>query len=586
MITALRDYQQDLYTASRNALIKNKSVCVQLPTGAGKTPIVAAMCESVNNKNKKAWVVVNRDELITQSSNHLKKWNVPHGKITSNTQESRAFNIHVVSKDTLIRRYDRIKNWPDLLIFDECHLYLDRQIEIASHLDDRAKIIGMTATPERSDGRGLSVKAGGLYDSLLEGPSIPSLTADGFLTPLRYFSPPIIGLENLRTRGEDYDEEELEELLERRKIYGELVGHYEKYGKGKAALIFCRSVKSAYHTAERFRDKGFKFYAINGSSKEFPMTSAKRKELIDALTKGDIDGLTNCDLCTYGLDVPRVEYGASIRPTLSKALYFQMIGRILRPFSIYEKMQNKDGQWVDDLSRLIYKKEDALFFDHVNMCLEHCEEDYPGIPPHYAPHIKWNFDGTEKRKKYKCPECRHLTETGYCPYRKKRMDEYVTRCSDFQKRSNVILCPHLDFMYCPNPHCATCASNPDKNVVDARQPMLVIDTNLIEVTPPVPMKERPIEEQREIQDRIGSAVLSYQKAEETGNIDPGAIGELIKIADSLGHHIMWVYHKFTPTNRKTINIPLLHEIARQKNYHGYWIKNQIEFLRKSHGTEE
>ena len=568
MITALRDYQQELYTNTRNALIKNKSVCMQLPTGAGKTPVMAAMCESVYKKGRRAWVVVNREELITQSSNHLRKWNIPHGQITAKTNESRAFNIHVVSKDTLIRRYDRIKNWPDLLIFDECHLYLDRQIEIASHLSDTAKIIGMTATPERSDGRGLSVKAGGLYDTLVEGPSIPTLTANGFLTPLRYFSPPIIGLENLRTRGEDYDEEELEELLERRKIYGELVGHYEKYGKGKAALIFCRSVKSAYHTAERFRDKGFKFYAIHGSTKEHPMTSKHRKELIDALTNGEIDGLTNCDLCTYGLDVPRVEYGASIRPTLSKALYFQMIGRILRPFT-------------DQVTG--YKKEDALFFDHVNMCIEHSEDDYPGIPPHYAPHIKWNFDGSDKRKKYKCPECRHLTETGYCPYRKKRMDEYVTRCSDFVKRANVILCPHLDFMYCPNPHCATCASNPDKNVIDARKPMVIIDTDLIEVTPPIPMKERPLEEQREIQDRIGSAVLNYQKAEETGNIDPGAIGELIKIADDCAYNIMWVYHKLTPPERKTVNIPLLHEIARQKQFKGYWVKMKIEFLRKEKG---
>lgn len=560
MITALRNYQQDLYNDTREALKTHRAVCMQLATGAGKTPVMAAMCESVLKKDRRAWVVVNREELIEQSSKHLKKWNVNHGKITANAQESRVFKIHVVSKDTLIRRYDRIKNWPDLLIVDESHLFIDRQAEIISHLSDKSKIIGMTATPERGDGRGLSRKAGGVYDILIQGPSIPQLTADGFLTPLRYFSPPIVGLENIKTKGDDYDEEELEELLERRKVYGELVGHYEKYGKGKAALIFCRSVKSAYHTAERFRDKGFNFHCIEGK-----MSKVERRRLIDALTNGEIDGLTNCEIATYGLDIPRVEYGASIRPTLSRALYFQKIGRILRPFH-----NPVTG----------YTKEDALFFDHVNLVLEHQEPNYPGIPPHYAPEIEWNFDGTQRRKKEKCPECRHLTETDYCPYRKQKMTEYATRCSDFVKKSSVVLCPHLDFMYCPNPHCATCASNPDKAVKDARKPMVVIDTDLVEATPPIPLKERPREEQREIQDRIGSAVLSYQIEEKLGRVAADPIGELLKIAEECAYNVLWVYYRLSPEGRKTVNIPLLHEIARQKNYRSYWIKCKIEYIKK------
>lgn len=515
MKTALRDYQNNIYSSARTELIKNKSVCIQLATGGGKTPMMAAMCESVTAKNKRAWIIVNRVELLTQASTHLRKWNVSHGIIAPTMQESRAYNVHVVSKDTLIRRYDKIKNWPDLLIFDEAHLYLDRQIEIASHLPDYSKIIGMTATPERMDGRGLSTLSGGIYDKLISGPSIPDLTRDGYLSPLRYFSPPIDGLQDLHVKGTDYDEEELEALLQRRKIYGELVGHYEKYGKGKPALIFCRSVKSAYQTAERFRDKGFNFHCIEGK-----MSAGKRKELIQALTAGMIDGLTNCEIATYGLDIPRVEYGASIRPTFSRSLYMQMIGRILRPY-------------INPVTG--YKKEDALFFDHVNLVIQHQDENYPGIPLHYVHEITWNFDGTEKRKRDK-------------------------------KNNNIVLCPHLDFMYCQNPRCSTCKNNPDKNIIDARQPMIIVPAELEEIKKPVPLSERSSNERKIIQDRISQAVLDYKN-----NMLDGAVGALLKIADELGYRELWVYHRLTDENRYTINVPLLHEIARQRNYKQGWV---------------
>ena len=121
-MNGLRDYQTDLYIKARNALMKHRAICVQSATGSGKTPLVSAMVESVHNKKKRAWFIVPRKELLQQASKHFRKWNVPHGIIAPNSTESRAYKIHVVSKDTLIRRYDKIKNWPDLMIFDEGHL--------------------------------------------------------------------------------------------------------------------------------------------------------------------------------------------------------------------------------------------------------------------------------------------------------------------------------------------------------------------------------------------------------------------------------------------------------------------------------
>ena len=173
-----------------------------------------------------------------------------------------------------MRRIERVKSWPDLLIFDEAHLYYDAQlaiIERAANQKGGLRVIGITATPERLDGRGLSTHAGGPYEVAHFGPSIPWLVDRGFLSPLRYFAPPIAGLESIHRRGTEYDANELEALLEKRKVYGDVVRYYEKYGsvakpsislpdnptartnqqyhRGRPALIFCRSVKSAYETA-------------------------------------------------------------------------------------------------------------------------------------------------------------------------------------------------------------------------------------------------------------------------------------------------------------------------------------------------
>lgn len=509
-MTALRQYQLELYEKTREALRQYRSVCIQLATGGGKTPIIAAICESVFGKNKRVWVIVNRKELIKQTSNHLKKWNVPHGVIAAGVHESRAYNVHVISSDTLIRRWSKIKNWPDVCIIDECHLTIDRQIDIANRLPDYCKIIGMTATPERGDGRGLSKKSGGIYDTLIEGPSIPWLTERGYLAPLRYFSPPLEGLENIKFKGTEADEEQLEELLQRRKVYGQVVDHYEKHGNGKTALIFCRSIKQAEHTAERFRDRGFSFYAISSDTPD-----AERTKLISDINSGKIQGLCGCDIFIYGTDIPRAEYGATIRPTLSRAVYMQGIGRILRPYP---------------------NKISALFFDHVNNILDHQDDNYPGVPLHYADHITWNFDGTEKRKK--------------------------------KKNNNIKLCPYLDYMYCNHVQCATCEHNPDKSVKDARKQMVIVPAELQELKKPVPLSDMSFNERRVLEDEISDEVLKY-KADET--VLPSVVNKLLTIADNCGYSVFWVYHQLIDDKRHTVHVPILSEICRIKGYKSGWI---------------
>jgi DNA repair protein RadD len=584
---SLRDYQTRLVVQAREASISkfkvNKllpdgniesitkpvhSVLLQLPTGGGKTPIVAEITRSAFSGHRRVWFVAPRNELVGQASAHFSKWKIPHGIISARSEESRAYQVHVVSKDTLLRRMDRIKNWPDILIFDECHIAMDAQIRIIT-AGNAARlflglpvmlVLGMTATPERQDGRGLWSGAGGPYDTICYGPSIPWLTSGNFLSPLRYFAPPIEGLDKLHRKGTEVDENELEALLEKRKVYGDVIGYYEKFGtvkhtgislpgqpvvnlnqsyaKGRPALIFCRSVKSAYETAERFCKAGFSFHCIEGN-----MPDHERKALIDGLRDGKIDGLTNCDIATYGLDIPRIEYGASIRPTASRALYFQMVGRILRPFT---------------------GKAEALFFDHANLVQEHQTVENPGVPLFYLEDIDWNFYGVEKRKRKK-PQAENMKQ-----------------------------CPLLDFEWCGKPSCAGCSLKDPEAPDPRRLGLEVVDAKLEERKGPIHISDLQPEEKRDIQDRIGRAAEAAFA--EDGQIQSGPVAELLKVAHELNRSPMWVYHYLTDIENKrrneagkgprlTVNSPLLHEIARIEGFKPEWAWYRQKELQKRRKEE-
>jgi hypothetical protein len=213
----------------------------------------------------------------------------------------------------------------------------------------------------------------------------------------------------------------------------------------------------------------------------------------------------------------------------------QMIGRILRPFK-----DDKTG----------YQKQDAVFMDHVNLVLEHQDENYPGMPLHYVPEITWNFHGREKRK------------------RKKELN-------------NIKLCPLLDFFYCNKPSCKGCEHNPDNQEADRRKPMIVIPAELEEIKKPVGLAERPDTEKKEIYDSISAAVLEYK----SGNTKT-AIEKLFDLAHNLGYNPMWIYWQIQDENKKAINVPLLHEIARVAGFKPGWVFFKMKELRQRAGIKK
>lgn len=510
----LRDYQTDIVNNIRQAVYSGAdAVMCQLQTGGGKTAIEASIIFSLMGNKKTVLHIYPRNEIGFQVEDHLRKWNVQFKHIKGGSNFSNAFGVHLISKDTLTRRWNNIIEH-DYTIIDEAHLNYDFQKEYRKKYPN-TKIIGFTATPEKMTGEGLSKQGGGIYDTLVEGVSIPDLTSRGFLAPLRYFSPPIEGIRELHRKGTEYDESELDDLLTKKRIYGEAIDHYRKYADKKPALVFTRSVKSAYETAERFNQAGYNFYALEGKS-----GSNERKTILDALRQGKIDGVVSCELFVYGLDIPNVEVGICLRPTLSRALYMQMIGRILRP------SQGKTA---------------AMFFDHVGNLYEHQEPHAPGVPLHYLDKIDWNFHGKEKRKRVKTDE--RLTTLRLC--------------------SNCYM--YFEGNICPN--CGTACGTKQ------REELKKVEAELTEIEP-IALSDRPPEEKKEYIDRIESAVGRYSSIG-----DCQAVTDMIRIADELGNQPMWVYHKLNPEKRCSVNVTLLGEICRIKKYSPKWIWVQTQKLK-------
>ena len=227
----------------------------------------------------------------------------------------------------------------------------------------RARLLGVTATPVRLDGKGLGIKSGGFFDKLIYGPTVKELTKLGFLSPSIVYAPPIgADLEGLRHKYGDFQMAEAAERLDKPTITGCAVTHYQRICPGVPAIAFCSSVEHAEHVAEQFNDAGIPAESIDGT-----LNDSQRRYRIQALGDGRIKVLTSCDIISEGTDIPVVTAAILLRPTESMGLCLQQIGRCLRPFP---------------------GKTQSIILDHVGNCLKH------GLPDDDR---QWSLDGEVKK---------------------------------------------------------------------------------------------------------------------------------------------------------------------------------------------
>jgi superfamily II DNA or RNA helicase len=321
-VIVLRDYQQRAIDDVRQAIAAgHRRVLLQAPTGSGKTVLMAFMASGAARRGKRTMFVVHRQELLYQASATFDAQGIDHGIIAPGHSMTRD-PIQVASVQTLVRRLDRVAP-PDLMIFDEAHHCPSSTWRRVFQRYPEAKMVGLTATPTRLDGRGLD----DLFDVMVRGPGVRELIDTGYLSDYTVYAPPIgIDVSAVRTRAGDFAKEQLAGAVDKPTITGDAVRHYLRFARGRRAIAFCVSIAHSEHVATQFQAVGVTAQHIDGKE-----DSRRRRRIMERFAAGDIQVLTNCDLVSEGLDVPGVEAAILLRPTQSLSLYLQQVGRALRP---------------------------------------------------------------------------------------------------------------------------------------------------------------------------------------------------------------------------------------------------------------
>lgn len=322
----LYDYQEDMKGRIEGELRLHRSVMAQMPTGTGKTYLLTAVIDSFvsNNPMEKVWIVAHRRELVSQIDETVRKF---HSYYASNTS-SLLSSVKAMSIQWLMRHYDEIEEEPGMIVIDEAHHALAKTYKEMWERFPNAKFLGLTATPCRLNGKGFT----DLFDILVQSWSVPEFISKGRLATYDFVSIKSDGvtqrlIDSLQKRGADgdYQNKEMDMLLNKRPSIERLYQSLEEFGKDRKGIVYAINISHAQKITKLYQEHGVKAIAIDSKT---PAT--ERQQDIEAFKKGDIQVLVNVDIFSEGFDCPDVEFVQLARPTLSLAKYLQMVGRGLR----------------------------------------------------------------------------------------------------------------------------------------------------------------------------------------------------------------------------------------------------------------
>lgn len=306
----LRPYQSDLIGSTFKALKDGcKSPCIVLPCGGGKSVILAEVAKRFTRADKTVLFLVHRKELCAQIFSTFVRYGV------------KMENCDICMVQTVSRRLE-IQRKPDIIITDENHHSLAKTYKrIYKHFADVPRI-GVTATPERIDGSGLS----DVNDILIVGVTAKWLIANGYLSPYDYYAP-LIDMPNFHVNHGDFVQSEVAAYFDknRSKVYGDVIKHYKAIADGKQAIAYLPTVEASEQTAQAFTQAGIAAAHIDGSTPK-----AQRDEIINNFRSGNVKILCNVDIVSEGFDVPDCECVILLRPTKSLILYTQQAMRCMR----------------------------------------------------------------------------------------------------------------------------------------------------------------------------------------------------------------------------------------------------------------
>lgn len=308
-----------------------RSVMVQMPTGTGKTYVMAAVVKWFLDTydEGEVWLVAHRRELVEQMQQTLDRFRLKYAE--KDTKLKAKARIRVLSIQWLTRHLEdeEVKKWhPGFIVVDEAHHALAVSYQDLFDRYRAAKKMGMTATPCRMK----RVSFGKLFDGLLSSPSTGAFIRAGYLAPYNYvvigkFSTDQLTINLLKGRGSDgdYAVKEMDEKLNVPPAIQRLYNSVRKYADGKKGIVYAIDIDHAKAIAQCYNLLGIKAVALDSKT-----PALTRQKMVEAFKKGEVDCLVNVNLFDEGFDCPDVEYIQMARPTLSLAKYLQMVGRGLR----------------------------------------------------------------------------------------------------------------------------------------------------------------------------------------------------------------------------------------------------------------
>lgn len=366
----LRAYQKEQIDSTFRAWAEGyRRVMAQLPTGGGKTILFSHISRSFIEEGEGVLVIAHRKELIVQAKDKLETiTGLECGVIKAGYPCEYHKDVQVASIQSLSRR----KHRPEvgLVIFDEAHHCSSKTYSDIIEQYPNAYILGVTATPCRTDGQGFQF----LFDKLIPGVSPKQLIADNYLCPFKLYAAKPISTKGVRTTAGDYNQKQLEDRA--MALIGDVYPTWEKHAEGLQTIIFAVSVNHSKEMVEKFVEEGIAAEHIDGTTPD-----GEREQIIERFRNRETMVLSNVGIFTEGFDVPGIEAVQVVRPTMSLSLHLQMLGRGLRP------AENKNH---------------CIFIDHSDNWMEH------GLPDEDR---EWSlFPQSLKVSRYtqQCNECSHV----------------------------------------------------------------------------------------------------------------------------------------------------------------------------------
>lgn len=361
---SLRPYQTQIIEEAREAYASRaRSVLIQLATGGGKTLTASTVVHGAADKGNGTWWLTHRRELISQTSKTFHNLGIPHGTIRAGRASDVNALVQIASIQTIVRMMHTLPA-PKLIVFDEAHHMASGTWSAIYNAFPNARILGLTATPWRLDGKGL----GAFFDHMVRGPSPAELIEMGNLCRYRMFAPSIPDLSAVGVSAGDYKKGALAQAMSKPAVVGDAISHYLKLCAGKRAIAFNAGIQNSLQLVAQALHAGISAEHVDGTTPD-----AQREAAIERLARGEIMILSNDSLFGEGVDIPAVEAVIDLSPSKSLSKVMQNWGRALRP--------------ADD-------KEFAYLLDHAGNSIKH------GLPDDER---EWNLDDREKAKRGEMP---------------------------------------------------------------------------------------------------------------------------------------------------------------------------------------